>query len=69
MIFEYVIVEHPTKKDADRGELETVLAGPTVIVARDIEHAKTSALLEFGKDAKAAGHKERKIEVIARPFK
>lgn len=68
MIFEYVIVEHPAKKDADKGELEIILKGPKVIPARDLDHARTVALLEFGNEQETI-LKNQRIEVLVRPFK
>ena len=69
-VFEYVIVEHPVKKDAEKGELERVIVNPTVIVAKDKEHAKTLALLELGKDQMdmTVSFDNKRVEVLVRPF-
>lgn len=69
-IFEYVIVEHPAKKDAEKGELERVVVSPTVIVAKDKDHAKTLALLELGKSLEdmTVSFDNKRVEVLVRPF-
>lgn len=67
MIFEYVIAEHPSKKDAERGDLEKVVVGPKTIVAKDQKSAETLALLELGKADVV--YDAKRIEVLVRPFK
>lgn len=69
LIFEYIIVQHPHKKDAEKGELETVVTGPTVIVAKDAEHAKVQALLTLGTKTDDLDFDAKRIEVLVRPFK
>jgi hypothetical protein len=69
VIFEYIVVQHPHKKDAEKGELESVITGPTVIVAKDAEHAKTTALLGLGSRQDDLDFDAKRIEVLVRPFK
>lgn len=69
MIFEYIVVQHPLKRDAEKGELETVVTGPAVIVAKDAEHAKTEALLTLGNRTDELDFDAKRIEVLVRPFK
>lgn len=47
MLYEYVIIERPTKRDEEKGELERVLHGPKLVVAADEEDAKVQALVGF----------------------
>lgn len=70
MLFEYAVVEHPTKKDAEKGDLERVVVAPTVIVAKDKEHAKTLALLKLGQDEGDlnVSYDNKRVEVLVRPF-
>lgn len=69
-LFEYAIVEHPAKKDSEKGELERVIVEPTTIVAKDKEHAKTLALLELGKSQEdlTVSFDNKRVEVLVRPF-
>lgn len=69
MIFEYIVIQHPHKKDAEKGELERVVTGPEVIVAKDAEHAKTEALLTLGTKTDELDFDAKRIEVLVRPFK
>lgn len=69
VIFEYIIVEHPSQKEKEKGTLETILKGVTLIAARDLEHAKTRALLEYGQESGDSVPADTRIEVLARPFK
>lgn len=69
MIFEYIVVQHPLKRDAEKGEMETVITGPSTIVAKDAEQAKTSALLALGNRTDELDFDAKRIEVLVRPFK
>jgi hypothetical protein len=69
VIFEYIVVQHPHKKDAERGELERVVTGPSVIVAKDAKHAETEALLNLGTKVDDLDFDAKRIKVLVRPFK
>lgn len=69
LIFEYIVVQHPLKRDAEKGEMETVITGPSTIVAKDAEQAKTSALLALGNRTDELDFDAKRIEVLVRPFK
>ena len=65
MVFETLIIEEPSKKEQEKGKLETIIAGPTILVAEDAEAAKVSALLNL----KNFDGDKAKIRVLVRPFK
>ncbi len=44
MLFEIVVVEMPTKEDADKGKLEKIVVPITPIVAKDVDAAKRKAI-------------------------
>jgi hypothetical protein len=70
VIFEYLIVEHPTPKDKEKGVKERLITEEVkLIVAKDLENAKTLALIQMGKDASLADYDDQRVEVIVRPFK
>jgi hypothetical protein len=67
-IFEYVIVLHPTDKDRKDGKHAEIVAGPNVLLARDIEVAKTRAIMELAKKDEIVMGTEDRLEVAVRPF-
>ena len=78
-IFEYVIVLHPTDKAKKDGEHAKIVAGPEVLLAVDIDVAKTKAVMALAKSnpfkegesrlSSAEWHgAEDRLEVAVRPF-
>ena len=63
-VFEVVIIEVPSKTAADEGALETLVLGPTTVVARN---GQTAAILASRK-MDVPGDPGR-MEVIVRPFR
>ena len=63
-LFDVVVVEHPTKDDAENGQLERLVLGPTTVVARDSQGAAISAVLS----EKNFDIDKSRMEVIVRPF-
>jgi hypothetical protein len=63
-LFEVVILEKPTKKDAEEGKGERLAFGPKAIVARDSQSAAIAAVL----DEPNISVDRQRMEVIVRPF-
>lgn len=63
-VFEVVIVQKPTKKDAEDGAIETLLLGPKAVVAKDEQSAAIGAAMSMPKD----GVDLTRIDVKVRPF-
>ena len=66
MICEALVVLKPTGKEAKNGEMEKILAGPTVIVAKDLESAKLQMAIASAEVIKGAD--QERVEVLVRPF-
>jgi hypothetical protein len=64
-VFEFVVIERPTKRDEEKGEVERVLHGPKVLTAADAAQAKTQALLDF---KLPEGVVKSRVEVLVRLF-
>ena len=62
-VFEVLIVEMPTKKGREDGELETLVLGPEAVVARNQQAAAIIASRRMEKDTNLD-----RMEVIVRPF-
>jgi len=64
-VFEVVIVQKPTKKQAEEGAIETLLYGPKAVVAKDAQAAAIGAVMggDLSKDADLT-----RIDVLIRPF-
>lgn len=65
-LFEVVILEHPTPKAAEAGEVEKLVFGPTPIVAPDAQSAAIAAVM--GDPTKLAEVNKSRMQVIIRPF-
>lgn len=61
-VFEVVIVQKPTKKDAEDGAIETLLLGPKAVVAKDEQSAAIGAAMSM------PGVDLTRIDVKVRPF-
>jgi len=62
-LFEVVILEIPTKEQAEKGESERLVLGPKAIVARTADAAAFGVAREAGSDIDL-----NRIEVLVRPF-
>jgi hypothetical protein len=64
-VFEVVIVQKPTKKEAEEGGIEKLLFGPKAVVAKDGQAAAIGAVMggELPKDSDLT-----RIDVLIRPF-
>lgn len=64
-VFEVVIVQKPTKKEAEEGGIEKLLFGPKALVAKDAQAAAIGAVMngELDKSADLT-----RIDVLIRPF-
>lgn len=65
MLYEYVIIERPTRKGEEQGELEKVLHGPKLVAAASEEDAKVQALVGF---PIPEGVVKSRVGVIVRSF-
>lgn len=63
-VFEVVIVQKPTKKEAEDGGIEKLLFGPRAVVAKDAQAAAIGAVM--GGDLNGADL--TRIDVLIRPF-
>lgn len=63
-LFEVAIIEKPTKKEQEEGKGEVLIFGPKAVVARDMQAAAISAVLN---GEKPSGDLQR-MEVLVRPF-
>lgn len=65
-LFEVVILEKPTKKDAEDGAVERLVFGPKAIISRDEQSAAITAVMDnTGGEIKVD---RQRMEVIVRPF-
>jgi hypothetical protein len=65
-LFEVAIIQRPTKKEVDEGTgIETLLFGPSPVVARDEQSAAIAAVTGPNKPATLD---MSRAEVIVRPF-
>ncbi len=66
MVYSVIIVEHPVKKEREEtGALETILAGPFTLVARNDQAAAIAAVMQA---EIAKGVDMTRLEVLVRPF-
>lgn len=65
-VFEYIIVENPTQKEAEEGSKEEIVVQTKLVVAADEQEVRTVALL---KNAEAlSDYDPSRLEVLVRPF-
>ena len=62
-LYEVAILEKPTKKEAEEGQIEKLVFGPKAVVARDPQSAAIAAVLE-----EAPKIDKSRMEVLVRPF-
>ena len=62
-LFEVAILEQPTKKEAEEGEVEKLVYGPKAVIARDVQSAGIAAVM----GDKVEVEKTRMV-VLVRPF-
>jgi len=63
-LFEVAILEMPTKKESEEGQIEKLVFGPKAVVARDAQSAAVSAVL--GADKPVIDR--NRMEILVRPF-
>lgn len=64
-LYEYVIIERPTKRDEEKGELERILHGPKLVAAANEDDAKVQALVGF---TVPDGVVKSRVGVVVRSF-
>ncbi len=64
-VWEYVVLLHPTEKEAKAGERAEVLGHSTTCIAKDENEAKVIAIQ--GLDP-SESHPTDRLEVLVRPF-
>ena len=64
-LFEVVILERPTKKEAEDGKAEQLKFGPKAVVATDAQSAEIAAVLDGGGQIEID---RQRMEVLVRPF-
>jgi len=64
-LFEVCIIQKPTKKAAEDGELEVLIVKPQLIVARDTQAAGFEAVFSA---ASQLPEDRTRLEVLVRPF-
>jgi hypothetical protein len=64
-VFEIVIIERPTKKQAEDGAIERLILGPKAVVAKDGQAAAIGAVMgnDMPKDLDLT-----RVDVLIRPF-
>jgi len=62
-LYEVAILQQPTKKDAEDGAVETLLFGPTAVVAKDSQSAAIKAVMDSGQKVDMS-----RAAVLVRPF-
>lgn len=63
--FDVLILERPTKKEAEEGVSERIVFGPKTIVARDEQSAGIAAVMDGGTAVQVDA---QRMEVLVRPF-
>ena len=64
MVFEAVVVKEPTDRERAKGQMETILAGPILVVAKDKDQAKLMAMAK----AKVPEEEVSRVNVLVRGF-
>lgn len=64
-VFEVVIIQKPTRKEAEEGQIEKLLYGPKAVVAKDAQAAAIGAVVggDLAKDTDLS-----RVDVLIRPF-
>lgn len=65
MLFEVALIQKPTKKEADDGQLEKLILAPTAVIAKDDKTAGVIAVMQC-KDKITTDLSN--VEVLVRPF-
>jgi hypothetical protein len=65
-VFEVVIVQKPTRKEAEEGGIEKLLYGPKAVVAKDAQAAAIGAVMNG--DLNQHDVDLTRIDVLIRPF-
>ena len=63
-LFEVAILEKPTEKEAEDGQVEKLILKPTAVIASDIQSAGIVAVL----DNEGLDINRDRMQVIVRPF-
>lgn len=63
-LFEVIVLEHPSKAEAEAGELEKLIFGPKAVIAKNEKIAGVKALMG---EADKVPFTDRS-EVVVRPF-
>ncbi len=65
MLYEVAVIQKPTVKERESGELEKLLIGPVTLVASDERSAALRVTLDH---AKSMPKNLASVEVLVRPF-
>lgn len=65
MLYEVALIEKPTQKEQENGQVEKLILPPTAVIAKDDKSAGVQAVM-LNKD-KITGDLSR-VEVLVRPF-
>ena len=64
-LFEVAVIEHPVKKDADKGAQPKLVSGPKPVIAKDDRAAGLAFVMGNGFMKKLD---PSRVEVLVRPF-
>jgi len=65
MLFEVALVQQPTKKEQEEGQMEKLIMPPTPVIARDDQSAAVAAVLQAKEKIECD---MSRIQVLVRPF-
>jgi len=65
-LFEVAILQKPTKKEKEDGELEKLVFGPTTIIAKDSQSAAIETVMDNAGDLQNVDRK--RMEILVRSF-
>ena len=65
MLFEVALVQQPTKKEQEEGQMEKLIMPPTPVIARDDQSAAVAAVMQ-NKDKIECDM--ARVQVLVRPF-
>jgi hypothetical protein len=66
MLYEVAFINQPNQKQREEGIQETLIAGPTAVIAKDTQSASVAAAIRH-KDSLAC-YDTGQVQVLVRPF-
>jgi len=67
MLYEVALVQEPTKKEREDGELEKLILGPIAMIARDDQSVGIKAIMKAKDDGLLKCDLDQ-VKVLVRPF-